>query len=1138
MSAQEPNVPYTGTTGERLKAFALNDETRERLALLASKYWEITAYAVLGLFAAILRFYDLGSRAMHHDESLHGFFSYGFTQALRDVFTFNIPSDHGYEHVPFMHGPFQFIGNGFMMFIFGDGEYQARMLAATMGTAMVIMPFFFRQHLGRIGAIAAAMFLCFSPTILYYSRFTREDIYTAFWTLGIVIFMWRYLATRQNKFLYLTIAFMALSFCTKETTFMTVLAFLVFLDYMLAMHIAKGIRAKSTGMSSVKFGLLTLGLMFIAWAIAIGWGLGFVTRWREKYELNDMPSEASLLVVMGSLALPFYAALFQLFPLLGDHWRNNDWPTGNNDAGNYHIADHEFTAAFVSVFGMIAVSTIIGLMWRPKVWGIAAACFWIPVILLYTTFFTNIHGFMSGLWGSADYWISQQDVRRGNQPDYYYFITIPVYEFLTLGFALAAMAYYAIRGNARNAGIVAAIVASIIVLLLLPPGPDIAKVSSFHIILPFAIVLIATFLFDMDVFDRFLIFWLVITSFALTVAGEKMPWLNVHIALPLCILAGRFVGQLVERSDLRDDLPTMERLAPFFYAALASALSILVFIIVGPFQVASIGGWILAAVAAAAVYWAFSGYSKKTAMQVAIVGLVAAFSMFSIRAAVLASWGHGGLTTKELGEFSAANDRRDHGDVPVELLVYTQTSGDIPTLMNKIDQFARDSGQGKNTKIVVDSTDGFTWPWAWYLRDYKNVEYPAIQPDYQAPANAIVIANKNNASDVHVTGDYDQTPFHHRRWFPEDYRGADGKYSSRDFFKDLFSGESSYWLDYWVRRTIPSPLGEVDSIAFFPKGYVDISQPAGPTSHQEGTQLVIGESGIAPGQLSGPSDVTFDAAGNIYVADTNNNRIQKYDPTGAWVASAGGLSSDIDLKQPWSLAVAPDGMVFVADTWDHTIVKLDKDFNQVKTWGVPCTTVPDCDEYHLFGPREITVTADNHVLVTDTGNGRVLEYDSNGGFVRQIGSKAQEGEAPDPLKFNEPVGVVTSLTGDIYVADYWNRRIVHLNKDLQPLGEISVPTWGSNQVTDRAYMALLSDGRLLVTDPNPCASPPNCSNPQSGKIRVFGANGQPAGEYDVPVEGQNQLARPIGIATDGSFVLVSDSTGQVLRKIPIVEVVK
>ena len=98
-----------------------------------------------------------------------------------------------------MHGPFQFIGNGFMMFIFGDGEYQARMLAATMGTALVIMPFLFRKQLGRIGALAAAMFIAFSPTLLYYSRFTREDIYTAFWTFGIVIFMWRYLAIAAEQ---------------------------------------------------------------------------------------------------------------------------------------------------------------------------------------------------------------------------------------------------------------------------------------------------------------------------------------------------------------------------------------------------------------------------------------------------------------------------------------------------------------------------------------------------------------------------------------------------------------------------------------------------------------------------------------------------------------------------------------------------------------------------------------------------------------------------------------------------------------------------------------------------------------------------------------------------------------------------
>lgn len=201
MTVEDEQPPYGGTTGERLKAFALSDEARERLSALATRYWEITAYAFLVGSAAILRFYNLGARAMHHDESLHGFFSYGFKKALGQIVTGQIPAHDTYKHVPFMHGPFQFIGNGFVMFIFQDGEFQARTLAATMGTAMVFMPFLLRKQLGTAGALATAAFIAFSPTLLYYSRFTREDIYTAFWTLGIVIFVWRYMATQQNKFL-------------------------------------------------------------------------------------------------------------------------------------------------------------------------------------------------------------------------------------------------------------------------------------------------------------------------------------------------------------------------------------------------------------------------------------------------------------------------------------------------------------------------------------------------------------------------------------------------------------------------------------------------------------------------------------------------------------------------------------------------------------------------------------------------------------------------------------------------------------------------------------------------------------------------------------------------------------------------
>ncbi|TAK71498.1 MAG: TIGR03663 family protein [Dehalococcoidia bacterium] len=1126
---EEEQQTYSGTTAERLRQFALSEDAKERLSGLMTRYWEITAYAFLVATAAVLRFYNLGARAMHHDESLHGFFSYGFKKALGQIVTGQIPAHDTYKHVPFMHGPFQFIGPGFVMFIFQDGEFQSRMLAAGMGTAMVFMPFLLRKQLGTAGALATAFFIAFSPTLLYYSRFIREDIYTAFWTLGIVIFMWRYMATRQNRFLFLTAGFLAGSFMTKETTFMTAAAFIIFMDFLFAVHIADKIRATSPDMSDAMYALLVVILIPAALFIAILWP--FIADWRSRYELDEMPPEADLIVVMGTVSLPMYAAGMQLFHIgpigFGPEWRNR---AGNN--GDSHIASQETTAAVLSVFALIGIAATIGLAWRPKVWAIAAACFWVPAFLLSTTFFTNLPGFFSVVWGSMDYWISQQDVRRGNQPDYYYFITIPVYEFLPLILSIAAALYYAIRGRMSYAIAIATGIVAIFVLLWLPPGPKIEKVSSLHIVLPFVMVLVGIFVFPMDRLNRFLLYWAVITAFALTVAGEKMPWLNVHIALPLAVVAGRFVGQMIEGTDLREDLPPIERVAPFLYSAAASGLAILVFVLLGPFTLASAGGWILVAVAAISVYWAKTGYSTRTAFQVALIGFVAAAGVFTVRASVLASWGHPD------DPYISKLAPRDYGETPDELLVYTQTSGDIPVLADKIGQYARDSRKGKGLLIVVDSSEGYTWPWAWYLRDYKNVQYQAIGPNYSPPKGAIVLVHKNNAGNVQPGPDYGPpVNYAHRRWFPEDYRGADQKYSTHDFFRDLFSKrELSYWLDFWVRRTPPNEIGSTDGVAFFPKDFSAIpTEPVGPTVRTDGTQLVIGGDGSAPGQLNGPAGVKLDKAGNIYVADTNNNRIQKYDPDGNYLAAAGGFTSDFSMNQPWSMAVADDGTVFVADTWNHKIIKLDKDLKKVKEWGVGGQESADGDPTKLFGPRDITLTAGGNVVITDTGNSRIIEYTKDGDFVRQLGGKVSDTDAGP---FKEPVGLAAAPNGDLYVADFWNKRIVHLDKDWKVVSEIKVPTWGSNGVTDRPYLALLPDGRLLATDPNPCATAPDCPSPQSGKILVFDAAGNLLTSYEPAKEGKNVIERPIGIASDGTSVLVADSAGSVVRKIPLTEITK
>jgi DNA-binding beta-propeller fold protein YncE len=266
--------------------------------------------------------------------------------------------------------------------------------------------------------------------------------------------------------------------------------------------------------------------------------------------------------------------------------------------------------------------------------------------------------------------------------------------------------------------------------------------------------------------------------------------------------------------------------------------------------------------------------------------------------------------------------------------------------------------------------------------------------------------------------------------------------------------------------------------------------------------------------------VALDAEGNLYVADTQNDRIQKFDADGKFVAGAGGFNSDLQMTEPWSLAVGADGSVFIAATWSHTIIKLDENLQEVKRWGNGGeTSATDDDPFKLFGPRDIVVAPNGNVLVTDTGNERVVEYTAEGDFVRQFGTAGTGG---GPLEYTEPVGVAVADNGDIYVGDFGNKRIVVLDSNLNQKMIIAVAGWGNTQnVTDRAYLAVLDDGRILLTDPT------------NGKLFVLGADGAQIASFDVPKEGNHTFSKPIGIASDGTSVYVSDSEGSVVRKIPL-----
>ena len=715
----------------------------EDKAGLTTRRWELVAYASLLVTAGAMRLWDLGSRALHHDESLHAFYSWGLSLG------------EGYKHIPMMHGPFQFEANAAVFFAFGDSDYTARLLYALLGTALVGLPYLFRFRLGRLGAILVATLLAFSPTMLYFSRFARNDILMAVWTLGLSVCMWRYIDEGGNRYLYISAVLLALAFATKETAYLNTAIMGLFLVLVLVPRFWNEVRRM------VHIGEVSPPVAILRIAS------GVLAASQRKIRLSEVSRPAGFLILLVTLTLPMWSAFVSVFQdtfLLS--WSNLVLATpegGTGETGSPSGGGIVIAGLVVAV--LLGLSLQWGFRWNWSVWWRSALIFYGIWALLYTTFFTNgwgsIDGIGSGVWRSLGYWIAQQEVARGAQPWYYFFVISSVYEFLPLLFGLAAAVYY-MRRN--------------------------------------------------DLFGQFLVFWAVATFILHTVASEKMPWLLVGVALPIIVLSGKFLadvfrsiqwGRLMSGGGifLLPGVPLLLYLMwqiAFYEPRSSDLYNVLVLIVAAA---------VLVGMLALGVYLARrSGPKNFAAFATVPVALI--LLVLSIQTAFRASY--------------------ENGDIPVELIVYTQTSPDIPRLASEISRARADSGQEDDLSITIDSTSGFTWPWAWYLRDYAFVGYTPYSPTplAEAPDSAVLLVHTSNKGGVDSALKdrfTDGERIKHRWWFPEStYRGMTmGKFLSGFADRDVWRSAMDYFL---YRKGVLDRLGSEDAYVYFDQGLgVDFS---------------------------------------------------------------------------------------------------------------------------------------------------------------------------------------------------------------------------------------------------------------------------------------------------------------------------
>jgi uncharacterized protein (TIGR03663 family) len=859
----------------------------QRLAALAV-HWETVAYVALVVLGFTLRIWDVGGRAMHHDESLHAYYAW------------QLFAGKGYSYDPLMHGPFQFEVVPVFYALFGVSELSARLLAVLLGTALIALPIYLRPYFGRGGALLTSVMLAISPALVYFSRFIRDDIYLAFFSLALFICVMRYLETRQARYVYAGTAFMALAMASMEAAYLLFFTFGTFL---------------------------------------------FFAGLREFLANRDGP----VLTALKSTSI--------------DTW-------------------------------LTALSILVAL-----------------TVLMYSTFFTN----PTGVWdtghsltspdrkdilGGLTYWQAQHGVMRGGQPWFYYLLVLPLYEQLAVVFGLAGLVYAFFRRS-----------------------------------------LVSTFL----------VWWALVGLGLYSWAGEKMPWLSIHVALPFILLAGLFMGAVFR--------------------------------------------------------------SRRT------WPLVASSVTFAV------------LLALEVHSTFALNYQ--DGANPTEMLIYVQTSQDVPNVVTNVAQLSQRLTHGKSLQIGLDDADVGGWPFIWYLRDYPNVTEtssfngPACNGTY-CPV-LLMLGPEFDANSAVLMKHYVAQRYRWNWWFPEDYKqwfpdhvgtiplalSGQGSLAPAPIgtptdwqhlwnwlvYRQPFGDRAARWLYFLVRRDL------VPNSKYFSTRPPNPGQA--PTQVLTTTtaaslpailKLTVGGAGL----LSGPRDLAVGTNGDIYVADTLNHRIVQYAPNGSmirsWGQSGSGAGQFSSNDSPLGIAVGPNGEVYVADSWNQRIEVFSSDGHFLRQWGGgPISAAPG----QFYGPRSVAVSPSGRVYVADTGNKRIQVFSTAGRLITSWGSAGSS-----PGQFQEPSSVAVGSGGNVYVADFWNQRI----QEFTPAGQF-VRAWAVGDWTPQSY----DEPYLSV---NPRNGDVYASDPQQHRVLVYTATGRLVGAF-----GATRFALPVGIAVlSNGRVAIADAT--------------
>jgi DNA-binding beta-propeller fold protein YncE len=288
--------------------------------------------------------------------------------------------------------------------------------------------------------------------------------------------------------------------------------------------------------------------------------------------------------------------------------------------------------------------------------------------------------------------------------------------------------------------------------------------------------------------------------------------------------------------------------------------------------------------------------------------------------------------------------------------------------------------------------------------------------------------------------------------------------------------------------------------------------------------VASGSYGHDNGNFAHPGGVAVDQSGNIFVADTLNYRIQKFDPSFDFMVAWGSGVSDGELSYPSGVALDSSDNVYVSDIGQHPTVddtfhriqKFDSNGNFITKWGSYGTSVSQ-----FTGPMGIASDSSGNTYVSDLSNS-IKKFDINGNFISIFGSYGSGAG-----QFFTPYGVALDASGNIYVADEGNNRIQKFASNGSFITEWGSYGTGDGQFAGPVGIAVDPSGYVYVADHN------------NNRIQKFDGNGNFIGKWGSYGTGDGEFYIPTGVAVDstGVNVYVTDSGNHRVQKFSVCEAV-